>query len=166
MLLHGWHGCQNHGYLVLYLDVLAEELDAYKSGLLMKYLLDTNICIYLIKNHPPQVLENFRTHSLPEVAISTITVFELEYGVAKSQQQLRSEAALTKFLQPLNIVRLNHDSARKAAGIRAMLEKKETPIGSSDLLIAGIALSHDLILVTNNVREFRRVEGLTIENWI
>ncbi|HIP81967.1 MAG TPA: type II toxin-antitoxin system VapC family toxin [Desulfocapsa sulfexigens] len=76
------------------------------------------------------------------------------------------EAALTKFLQPLNIVRLNHDSARKAAGIRAMLEKKGTPIASSDLLIPRIALSHNLILVTNNVREFRRVAGLTIENWI
>jgi len=132
----------------------------------MKYLLDTNICIYLIKNHPPQVLENFRTHSLSEVAISTITVFELEYGVAKSQQQRRSEAALTKFLQPLNIVNLDNGSARKAAGIRAMLEKKGTSIGSYDLLIAGIALSHDLILVTNNVREFERVEGLDIENWI
>ncbi len=132
----------------------------------MKYLLDTNICIYLIKNHPPQVLENFRTHSLVDVAISTITVFELEYGVAKSQQQRRSEAALTKFFQPLNIVSLNGDGARKAAGIRAKLEKKGTPIGSYDLLIAGIALSHGLILVTNNVREFERVEGLAIENWI
>lgn len=132
----------------------------------MKYLLDTNICIYLIKNHPPQVLESFRTHSLSEVAISTITVFELEYGVAKSQQQRRSKAALTKFLQPLNVVNLNSGSARKAAGIRAMFEKKGTPIGSYDLLIAGIALSHDLILVTNNVREFARVEGLDIENWI
>ncbi len=132
----------------------------------MKYLLDTNICLDLIKNHPPQVLDNFRTHSLSEVAISTITVFELEYGVAKSQQQRRSKAALTKFLQPLNVVNLNSGSARKAAGIRAMLEKKGTPIGSYDLLIAGIALSHDLILVTNNVREFERVEGLDIENWI
>ncbi len=131
----------------------------------MRYLLDTDICIYLIKNRPPDLFDRFRQHSPGDVAISIITLFELQYGVEKSRYRQKSEDALIKFLKPLNIVDLDHASALAAASIRAQLEKKGTPIGPYDLLIAGIALSNDMILVTHNLKEFQRVSGLQLENW-
>ena len=132
----------------------------------MHYLLDTNICIYLIKKRPPEVLERFRQHSPQDVAISTITLFELEYGVEKSQHLQRSKDALAKFLLPLNLISLDRSSVIEAAIIRAQLEKKGMPIGPYDLLIAGLARSRDMILVTNNTKEFERIAGLHLENWI
>jgi len=132
----------------------------------MHYLLDTNICIYLIKNRPPEVLDRFRQHSPQDVAISIITLFELEYGVEKSQYRQRSKDALAKFLLPLNLINLDRFSALEAAIIRAQLEKKGMPIGPYDLLIAGLARSRDMILVTNNIKEFEKVVGLHLENWV
>ena len=132
----------------------------------MRYLLDTNICIYLIKKRPPKVLERFREHSPQDVAISTITLFELEYGVEKSQHRQRSEDALAKFLLPLNLIDLDRSSAIEAATIRAQLEKKGMPIGPYDLLIAGLARSRDMTLVTNNAKEFERIHNLHVENWV
>jgi len=132
----------------------------------MRYLLDTNICIYLIKKHPPKVLERFIEHSPQDVAISTITFFELQYGVEKSLYRQRSEDALAKFLLPLNLIELDRFAAEEAAVIRAQLEKKGISIGPYDLLIAGLARSRDLTLVTNNAGEFERIAGLRIENWI
>ena len=132
----------------------------------MRYLLDTNICIYLIKKRPSKVLERFRQHSPQDVAISTVTLFELQYGVEKSQYRQRSEDALAKFLLPLNLIDLDRSSAVEAATIRAQLEKEGMPIGAYDLLIAGLARSLDMTLVTNNTREFERIAGLHLENWI
>jgi tRNA(fMet)-specific endonuclease VapC len=132
----------------------------------MHYLLDTNICIYLIKKHPPEVLERFRQHSPQDVAISTITLFELEYGVEKSQYPQRSRNALAKFLLPLNLIDLGRSSAAESAIIRAQLEKKGMPIGPYDLLIAGLARSRGMTLVTNNIKEFGRVVSLQLENWV
>ena len=132
----------------------------------MRYLLDTNICIYLIKKRPTAVLERFRQHSLQDVAISTITLFELQYGVEKSQYRERSEDALAKFLLPLNLINLDHSSAIEAATIRAQLEKKGMPIGPYDLLIAGLARSRGMTLVTSNTKEFERIVGLHLENWV
>lgn len=132
----------------------------------MRYLLDTNICIYLIKRRPPEVLERFRQHSPQDVAISTITLFELQYGVEKSQYRQRSEDALAKFLQPLDLVDFDRSSAIESAAIRAELETKGMPIGPYDLLIAGLARSRDITLVTNNTKEFDRVVGLKLENWV
>ena len=132
----------------------------------MQYLLDTNICIYLIKKHPPEVLEKFRQHSPEEVAISIITLFELQYGVEKSQFKQRSEEALSKFIRPFNIIDQDRSSAVEAAKIRAQLELKGMPIGSYDLLIAGLAKSQEMILVTNSTREFERIGGLHLENWV
>ena len=132
----------------------------------MRYLLDTNICIYLIKKRPSGVLERFRESSPQDVGISTITFFELQYGVEKSQYRQRSEDALAKFLLPLNLIDLDRFAAEEAAAIRAQLEKKGKSIGPYDLLIAGLARSRDLTLVTNNTREFERIVGLRIENWI
>jgi len=94
----------------------------------MQYLLDTNICIYLIKKHPPEVLEKFKQHSPKEVAISIITLFELQYGVEKSQFKQRSEDALAKFIRPFNIIDQDRSSALEAAKICAQLELKGMPI--------------------------------------
>jgi len=132
----------------------------------MHYLLDTNICIYLIKKRPSKVLERFREHSPQDVAISTITLFELEYGVEKSKYRQRSEDALAKFLLPLNLIDLDRSAAMEAATIRAQLEKTGMPIGPYDLLIAGLALSLDMTLVTNNSKEFERIHHLRLENWV
>ena len=132
----------------------------------MRYLLDTNICIYLIKRRPPEVLEQFRQHSPQDVAICTITLFELQYGVEKSQYQQRSENALTKFLLPLDLINLDRSAAIEAAAIRAQLERKGIPIGPYDLLIAGLARSRDMTLVTNNTNEFERIVDLHLENWV
>ncbi len=132
----------------------------------MHYLLDTNICIYLIKKRPSEVLERFRQHPPQDVAISTITLFELAYGVEKSQYRQRSKDALAKFLLPLNLIDLDRSSAIEAATIRAQLEKKGMPIGPYDLLIAGMARSRDMTLVTNNIKEFERVVSLHLENWV
>ncbi len=131
----------------------------------MHFLLDTNICIYLIKNRPPGVLEKFKQHQPSEVAISTITLFELEYGAEKSNWKQQSQKALKNFLSPLDIVDLDRAAANEAAVIRAKLEKKGTPIGPYDILIAGLARSRSMTLVTNDIKEFSRVDGLLLENW-
>lgn len=132
----------------------------------MRYLLDTNICIYLIKKRSPEILERFRKHSPQDVAISTITLFELQYGVEKSQYKQRSEEALAKFLLPLNLIDLDRSAAIEASAIRAQLEKKGLSIGPYDLLIAGLAKSQEMTLVTNNTNEFERVADLHLENWV
>ncbi len=131
----------------------------------MRYLLDTNICIYLIKKRPLAVLERFRQYAPKDVAISTITLFELQYGIEKSQYRERSEDALAKFLLPLNLIDFGRSTAVETAIILAQLEKKGMPIGPYDLLIAGLARSLDMTLVTNNIKEFERVDDLQIENW-
>lgn len=132
----------------------------------MRYLLDTDICIYLIKKRPPMLIDRFRQHSPKDVGISVITLFELQYGVEKSRYRQQSEDALDRFLKPLSIIPLDDASALAAAAIRAQLEKKGTPIGPYDLLIAGLALSSDMILVTHNIKEFQRIPGLSLENWV
>lgn len=132
----------------------------------MQYLLDTNICIYLIKKRPTEVLEQFSRHSPLDVAIATITLFELEYGAQKSQYIQAAQDALARFLLPLTILDVDAQAATDAAVIRAQLEKKGMPIGPYDLLIAGLARSRNLTLVTNNIREFERIDNLRIENWV
>ena len=132
----------------------------------MQYLLDTNICIYLIKKRPSEVLEQFKQHSPQDVAISTITLFELQYGIEKSQYRQASEGVLDKLLSPLDLIDFDRSSAIEAANIRAQLERKGMPIGSYDLLIAGLARSRGMTLVSNNTKEFERVVGLELENWV
>jgi tRNA(fMet)-specific endonuclease VapC len=132
----------------------------------MHYLLDTNICIYLIKKRPPEVLEKFRQHSPEDVAISTITLFELEYGAQRSQHVQRTQNALARFILPLTLLDIDPPAAVEAAVIRAKLERKGTPIGPYDLLIAGLARSRNVTLVTNNTGEFDRIDGLRLENWV
>jgi len=132
----------------------------------MKYLLDTNICIYLIKKKPMSVIHRFDDHQVGDIGISSITVAELSYGVQKSQRQKQNQAALLQFLSPLVIVEFNTDAAFSYGQIRVELESRGTPIGSLDTLIAGHAVSMGMTLVTNNEREFSRVPGLIVENWV
>ncbi|MBD2597141.1 type II toxin-antitoxin system VapC family toxin [Nostoc spongiaeforme FACHB-130] len=131
----------------------------------MRYLLDTNICIYLIKQKPQKVLDKFQTISISDVGVSSITVAELKYGVAKSQQQEKNSNALLQFLLPLEIVDFNQASATIYGSIRNDLESRGVIIGAMDLLIAAHALSLGVILVTNNIREFSRIPHLLLENW-
>lgn len=128
-------------------------------------MLDTNICIYIIKKKPVKVLEALKRLDIGDVCISAITLAELEYGVEKSQQRERNKIALTSFLAPLEILPFSGNAAVIFGEIRAALEKKGQIIGAYDLLIAAHALSENLILVTNNTGEFSRIPGLCLQNW-
>ncbi|MBN9462657.1 MAG: type II toxin-antitoxin system VapC family toxin [Burkholderiales bacterium] len=130
----------------------------------MKYLLDTNICIYIINRRPIRVLERFDDFSYGDVGISSITGAELAFGVAKSGSQ-RNLNALDKFLAPLEILPFDEKAMRSYGRVRAGLEKIGKPIGALDTLIAAHALALEAVLVTNNLSEFRRVHGLRCENW-
>ncbi len=131
----------------------------------MKYLLDTNICIYIIKNKPTQVFEKFLKLEFGSVGISSITLAELNYGMAKSVHIEKNQEALLKFLTPIEILDFNFEAAEEYGKIRSNLEKKGMPIDPLDLLIAAHARSLNIVLVTNNENEFSRVTGLKIENW-
>lgn len=131
----------------------------------MKYMLDTNICIYAIKNKPIVVIRKLLSHKPEDLCISSITYAELMHGVEKSQSVEKNRIALSLFLSPIQILGFGSKAAEEYGWIRADLEKKGTPIGPMDLLISGHAKSENLILVTNNTREFCRVEGLELEDW-
>lgn len=134
----------------------------------MLYLLDTNTCIHAIKRVPPSVVRRLTgiLDADPSlVAVSSITLSELEYGVQKSVKATQNRLALTKFLTPLQLLSYDPRAAQMYGWIRAVLERRGLVIGPLDLLIAAHARSLDATLVTNNVREFRRVPGLAVENW-
>jgi tRNA(fMet)-specific endonuclease VapC len=131
----------------------------------MEYLLDTNICIYIIKKRPAAVFEKFKNLTIGDVGISSITLAELQYGIEKSSDSEKNREALEKFLTPVEIIDYGYDATVEYGKIRAELENKGVPIGPLDMLIASHAKSLDVILVTNNVREFERIPGLRIENW-
>lgn len=131
----------------------------------MNYLLDTNICIYIINNKPPHVFERFKEFQLGQLGISSITASELAFGVEKSGSE-RNKQALNKFLAPLEILPYDEQAIWHYAQLRHQLQSKGKVIGSLDMLIAAHALALNAILVTNNVKEFKRVKGLIVENWV
>lgn len=131
----------------------------------MKYMLDTNICIYAIKHKTEKVIKNFLSHVPEEMCISTVTYAELMYGVEKSMAIEKNRIALSLFLSPLTILEFQASAAEEYGKVRAELESQGMPIGPMDLLIAGHARSEGLVLVTNNIREFCRVERLMVEDW-
>lgn len=131
----------------------------------MKYMLDTNFCIYAIKNKPESVIRKVLAHNPEDLCISVITYAELMHGVEKSQAVEKNRIAMSLFLSAITVLAFNSRAAEVYGEIRAELEKKGTPIGPMDLLIAGHAKSQNLVLVTNNTREFARVTGLQIEDW-
>lgn len=128
-------------------------------------LLDTNICIYIRNARPPGVLGRFRQYRLGEVGISSVVAAELAYGVAKSGSA-RNRQALDLMLATLNVMPFDAEAIWVYGELRADLEKRGTPIGAFDTMIAAHALSLDATLVTNNLREFSRVPGLKLVNWI
>ena len=132
----------------------------------MKIMLDTNICIGLIRGrNVKQILKNLRRYSAQDVAISSITLAELEHGVEKSCHPIRNRKLLNNFLAPFVVPSFDEDAAREFGRIRAYLEERGKTIGIMDMLIASHALSLDVTLVTNNVREFKRVPKLRVVNW-
>lgn len=132
----------------------------------MMYMLDTNICIYAIKNKPLQVLKQLQKNYAKGICISAITLAELEHGVEKSSYPDKNRMALIRFLSILQILSFDDRAAAEYGKICAYLQRQGTPIGTMDMLIAGHARANDLILVTNNTREFMRIPELRIENWV
>ncbi len=132
----------------------------------MTYMLDTNICIYAIKNKPEQVFQRVREHLQSGLCISAITLAELEHGISKSSYPEKNRTSLAKFLAVMDILSFDQAAAVEYGKICAYLQRKGMSIGTMDMLIAGHAKARNCILVTNNLREFERVEGLVIENWV
>jgi tRNA(fMet)-specific endonuclease VapC len=132
----------------------------------MKYMLDTNTCIYVIRQKPLNVIERFKKVEISQVGISSITLSDLLYGVSKSSKPEQNQMALAQFIAPLEILAYGDEAAQYYGSIRAFLEKQGAPIGSLDLLITAHALSLEYILVTNNEKEFNRIPNLKIDNWI
>lgn len=131
----------------------------------MTYMLDTNICIYAIKNKPVAVLEHIKRHKPDELCISSITYAELCCGVEKSSAVEQNKIALMLLLANIEILEFDAYASESYGKVRSLLEKNGTPIGSLDMLIASHAKATGCVLVTNNVKEFQRVDGLSIENW-
>lgn len=132
----------------------------------MAYMLDTNICIYIIKQKPEQVIKRFDSLKPGDVCLSAVTVSELYAGVEKSAIPDKNRDALERFLTPVDIYDYGIEEAEIYGRIRAALEKAGTSIGPYDLMIAAHCISRDCVLVTNNMREFERVPGLKVENWL
>ena len=132
----------------------------------MRYMLDTNICIYVIKHKPEKVFQKLQEVDPSDVCISSVTYAELVHGVEKSAAVDKNRLALSMFLANIEILNFDVNAAENYGKIRATLEKNGTPIGPLDMMIAGHAQSLGYIVVTNNMKEFKRVNNLKIENWV
>ena len=133
---------------------------------MIKYMLDTNICIYIIKQKPPIVIERLKQTDISQIGISSITLSELQYGVSKSSIPERNQIALSQFVAPLEILPYDDGAAQYYGDLRFRLEKQGAPIGSLDMLIAAHAISLNSVLITNNEKEFIRIPYLKIDNWV
>ena len=131
----------------------------------MRYMLDTNICIYAIKHKPEQVFIRLQEHDPIEICISSVTYAELVHGVEKSKAIEKNRVALALLLSNIEIMNFDSLAAESYGQIRADLEKAGTPIGPLDMMIAGHAMALGYTVVTNNTKEFKRVNGLKLENW-
>jgi tRNA(fMet)-specific endonuclease VapC len=132
----------------------------------MKFMLDTNICICIIKQKPKHVITRFKKTRISQIGVSAITFSELSYGVSKSSNPEKNQIALAQFIAPLEILPYGDDVAQYYGDLRTHLEKQGTPIGPLDTLIAAHALSNACTLVTNNENEFKRIPNLKVENWV
>jgi tRNA(fMet)-specific endonuclease VapC len=129
------------------------------------YLLDTNICIYAINGRNPKVIDALKRLTIGEIALSSVTLAELEYGASKSAHRDRNRLMLVGFASPFRVLPFDGKDAEVFGILRAHLERAGTPIGPYDLQIAAQAICRGCVLVTNNIREFERIPGLKIENW-
>ena len=132
----------------------------------VRYLLDTNICIYIAKQNPPAVRERFARHSASELAMSVITLGDLRFGAEKSKQRERALAGIQTLSRLMSIAPLPESAGEHYGQIRSALQGKGQIIGANDLWLAAHARAEGWILVTNNEREFIRVAGLQVENWV
>lgn len=132
----------------------------------VRYLLDTNICIYITKHNPPAVRERFARHAASELAMSVITLGELRFGAEKSPARERTIAAIQQLENLMQVAVLSPAVGEHYGQIRATLQKNGQSIGNNDLWLAAHARAEGWILVTNNEREFLRVPGLQVENWV
>lgn len=132
----------------------------------MKYMLDTNICIGLIRRQPPKLIKRLTRCEPGEVGVSSITIAELTYGANKSSQVEQNLTALEQFLLPLEIANFDQQAAAVYGAVRASLEREGKVIGSMDMLIGAHALSLGAVLVTNNTAEFQRIPKLKVEDWM
>lgn len=131
---------------------------------MLKYMLDTNLCVHVLRKRPAALSGKFNAEA-SSLSISIIVLYELLYGAAKSARPVENRNDVEAFAERLKVLEFDADAALHAGEIRAELENSGSTIGAYDLLIAGHARSRGLIVVTNNVREFQRVEGLRVENW-
>jgi len=131
----------------------------------VRLLLDTDVCIYLIKRKSAEILERLAQYEVGDVGLSSVTVAELSFGVGKSRQVERNREALQQFLLPFTVLSFDHQAAVAYGQVRADLERNGRPIGPLDTLIGAHALSLGVPLATNNVREFSRIDGLMVEGW-
>lgn len=130
------------------------------------YLLDTNVCIRLLnKSGSPQFIQKFAIRSPTDFSLCSVVKLELYYGAYKSSKRSQNLEKLEQFFQQFESLPLDDVSAQLAGQLRANLDASGTPIGSNDLLIGAIALSHNLTLITHNIREFSRIDGLQLEDW-
>ncbi|MDR1505969.1 MAG: type II toxin-antitoxin system VapC family toxin [Treponema sp.] len=130
------------------------------------FLLDTNICIYIVNKHPQNIIQRIETYNPIDIKISTISVAEMEYGVAKSKMREKNRTALMNFISNFEIIPFELKDAEIYGIIRAELEQKGKIIGAYDIQLAAQALSRDYIFVTNNTKEFNRIKKLRLENWV
>ena len=133
---------------------------------MIKYLIDTNICIYIMNKRPTGIIHKFKQFDVGEIGVSTITVSELQYGVSKSKNRRLNKQRIEEFLFPLEILPYDEIASTIYGDIRVQSEKRGEPIGPLDLLIAAHALSRNLVLISNNEKEFKRVKNLKVENWV
>ncbi len=131
----------------------------------MRYLLDTNVCVDFLNGRYPRVIDRLLATSPDEVAISTIAVAELRYGADKSARRQENHDSIDRFLTDVPTLGFDNEAARAYGALRARLERSGSPIGPNDMLIAAQALANDLVLVTANLDELQRVEGLQLESW-
>ena len=132
---------------------------------MLTYMLDTNICIYVMKNYPPNLLEKFNTLA-EQLCISSITLGELHYGAEKSARRVDNLTAIEHLVARLDVLPFEAKAAAHYGQVRAELERAGTPCGPHDMQIGGHARSEGLIIVTNNMREFNRMPGIRAENWV
>ncbi len=132
----------------------------------MIYLLDTNTCIYFLNRTSERIVSQFKRFSPSVIKLASITVAELFYGAEKSKAKKKNWTIIEKFVSTFEIIPYEEKSSKTYPTIRASLEKAGIPIGPMDLLIASISIANNFVLVTNNVKEFKKVKGLTLENWL
>ena len=129
-------------------------------------LLDTNTCIYFLNRTSERVIERFRELPPSQIRLPSITVAELYYGAEKSKAKSKNQQRVKRFVSALETVPFDEAACAVYAKVRCAVERSGTPLGPMDLLIAAIGLTHNFVLVTNNVKEFNRVWGLKVENWV